>query len=184
MTHRIHRGFTIIELMLVVTTLGLLASVAVPSFRSVELRAKQAERNILMTTIQRAVDDYYVRENHYPLTVGARTYLYLTAANPDATPTSSKRPWRYTAAGVNDHWVKLSLSVQGSVYYSYDGLAYEQPGTRYTYLEARGDLDGDRVIDQLERYWTFTGTQLVRVAGATCSDCTNEIRTPANGLAF
>ena len=184
MPARVHRGFTVVELMLVVTILGVLSSVAIPSFFKMEFRAKQAERNVMMIAIERSIDDYYARENHYPTPVGAVTYLYLTAANPDAAPTASKRPWRRTAADPLDHWNKLSLVVQGAVYYSYEGLASEESLSRYTWLRATGDLDGDGVQDVLDRYWRYSGTTLQRVAGTTCNDCSEEVRTPASGMAF
>ncbi len=185
MTVRLHRGYTLIEVMLVVTIVGVLSSVAIPAFTKVELRAKQAERNIMLTSIQRAVDDYYMRENHFPYDDGSgATWLYLTTTNPDGTPGPYKRPWRLTAANALDHWPRITLAVQGAVFYNYYGLAYEQAGTRQTYLEGDGDLDGDGLIDELGRWWIYSGTQLQRVAGQSCNDCSQEVRIPASGLAF
>ncbi len=184
MKRRAHRGFTIIELLLVVTILGVLSSIAIPSFIKVELRAKQAERNIMMSSVQRAVDDYYVRENHYPTVDGDRTWLYLNTPNPDGSPGTTKRPWRRTSKDDTDQWNKLSLTVQGAVFYNYEGDAYEEGGERYVWLRASGDLDADGTVDVLDKYWLYAGGQLQHIDGETCSDCTQEVRTPASGLAY
>jgi prepilin-type N-terminal cleavage/methylation domain-containing protein len=183
------RGFTLIELMVVVAVIGLLSSVAIPTFRNFQLRSKQAERNVILTSIHRAVDDYWMREGHYPIESGsgatATSWLYLFYWNPDSTPGTQKRPWRQKPLNQFDHWNALSLRVDGSVYYSYYGYAYDQPGYRYQYLYALGDLDGDGIQDQLEKYWYVQNNRLLKYPGTwDCIDCTYEIRTPNDNRAF
>src|SRR5690242_11279693 len=146
------RGFTLIELMVVVTVIGLLSSVALPTFRNMQLRSKQTERSIMMTSIHRAIDEYWTREGHYPLVSGDMSWLYLFYWNPDSTPNTQKRAWRQKPLNQWDHWNNLSLLVEGNVYYAYYGYAYEMSNYRYTYLDVKGDLDGDRTEDQLEKY--------------------------------
>ncbi len=181
---RTARGFTLIELMVVVAIIGLLSSVAIPTFRNFQLRSKQTERTVITTSIQRAVDEYWTREGHYPLVSGNSSWLYLFNWNPDSTPGTQKRPWRGRPLNQWDHWNNLSLLVEGAVYYSYYGYAFEQPSYRYTYLWVKGDLDGDKVEDQLEKYWILQNNQLQKWAGYPCADCSIQIRTPATGQAF
>lgn len=136
-----HSGFTLIELMVVVAIIGLLSSVAIPSFRRFQLRSKTAERALIISSIERAVDEYYARETRYPTITSATTSELLATWNPaPLTPTPHKRPMNMNLAG----WNKLSLRVDGNVYYSYYLRATANGGSRSTVTYGVGDLDGDR----------------------------------------
>jgi prepilin-type N-terminal cleavage/methylation domain-containing protein len=137
---RLARGFTLVELMIVVAIIGLLSSVAIPNFLRYMLRSKAAEREVLRTAISRSVEDYYVRYGRFPSGPGSGTSNLNCAANPSLPTQMSKRPMELRPA---EDWSKLSLNVQGNVYYSYEAIgSQDSSATTYT-VTASGDLDGD-----------------------------------------
>jgi prepilin-type N-terminal cleavage/methylation domain-containing protein len=176
-------GFTLIELMVVVAIIGILSSIALPSMRNLQLRSRQAERTILMTSIQRALDDYYNRENRYPQDWGGGTSFLWVSDNPNWNPSTYKRKWRVTSVG--DDWNRLAFIVEGDVYYSYWAQALAQPGNRQIWISGYGDLDGNHIQDTIQRLYFYTGTRLEKWWGPqVCNDCSLEQRWPADGREF
>ena len=60
------KGFTIIELLVVIAIIGLLATLAVVSLRSAQVKARDTKRVADMKQIQTAVELYYSDEACYP----------------------------------------------------------------------------------------------------------------------
>ena len=63
--NRERRGFTYIELLIVVALLGILAAIAVPNFLKFQTRARQAEAKANLTAWYTAERAYYLEENTY-----------------------------------------------------------------------------------------------------------------------
>ncbi len=91
------RGFTLIELMLVVAIIGLLAAIAIPKFADLVVKAKEASTRGQVGTMRSALNIYYadnegrVVVHPYFLVVG-RKYLdalpaWSIATQPDHEPT-------------------------------------------------------------------------------------------------
>lgn len=143
-------GFTLIELMIVVAIIGLLSSIAIPSFMNFQLRSKQAERAVMMQSIETALKDYWLRDARWPTDLGGGSSQLYGTWNPAWPPRSHKRP--FMRAPAYGDWNKLSLEVMGNLYYSYYVYGYAAPGYNYRYVYTYGDLDGDQQYNFTYRY--------------------------------
>ncbi len=127
------RGFTLIEMLIVVAVMGLLAAVAIPVFLRFQLNAKATEGKTNLGAIRTASEAYYSEYGRY------------ASATPvvPATVGSVKQPWPLT--GNESHgFNQIGFRPEGRVWYQY-GMASN--GTNAFTVEARSDIDADGVFN-------------------------------------
>jgi type IV pilus assembly protein PilA len=66
------KGFTIIELLVVIVVIGILLALLLPNLFSAQARARDTQRKNHLKTIKQELESYYNDKNHYP---GATTYV-------------------------------------------------------------------------------------------------------------
>lgn len=120
------KGFTLIELMIVVAIIGILAAIAIPNFLNYQLKSKTAEAKTNLGSIKTAQEAYRAENDVY----------IVCTASPNANPTTAKQAWS-DQGGFNT----LGFSPLGDVYYSY---AVSSTDTALNFRgTATGDLDGN-----------------------------------------
>ena len=90
-----NRGFTLIELMIVIAIIGILAAIAIPAYQDYTIRAQASEGLTLSTSVQAAVVDYYDQTGNWPTAISGGG----TALNYNAAPTGNYVTGITTAGG-------------------------------------------------------------------------------------
>jgi prepilin-type N-terminal cleavage/methylation domain-containing protein len=157
------RGFTLIEVMIVVSILAVLASIAIPLFMQYTMRTKQSERDLLFGDIERDLIAQFADHDQFPcdrISAGAGTcsqtptfsFLFSLTFNPPLPTFPTKRPFNASMPG----WTALNARPSSGVYHSYYFFAINvagSPGLGVFYVIAYGDLDADGRQSQLWHYW-------------------------------
>jgi prepilin-type N-terminal cleavage/methylation domain-containing protein len=177
---RAQKGFTLIELMIVVAIIGILAAVAIPAFMRYIKKSKTAEASNFVKKIYDGARTYWMDPVYtaasfspvpaqFPTKDGTATGPGIPFANAvgkdccaAGTSTSKERcspdptPWRL------DPWSALKFSVDDPHYfaYAYD-IGDNEPGKADFTAFAKGDLDCDAA---------FSTFFMVGVVDATYAD--------------
>jgi type IV pilus assembly protein PilA len=94
------KGFTLIELMIVVVIIGILAAIAIPNFVAMQARAREASVTANMHSFQLAVEDFSVKNTgRYPVAVDdAAVMANMPSGNYPRNPFSGTRDaWTWGA---------------------------------------------------------------------------------------
>jgi len=157
------RGFTLIELMVVVVITGILAVAGVSLFRQQLLASKGSEAASVIQAI-RAAEEAYAAENHVYLNVS--TDSGGTSWYPNLTPNTTRYAWVQDTHADYPRWRALAPSVNRPVLFGYlvnageagdivPGLQLKAPPTFpkpmivpwYT-IQAKGDVNGNGIFAQ------------------------------------
>jgi type IV pilus assembly protein PilE len=115
---RLRRGFTLVELMIVVLVLAIIASIAVPSYRSYVLRAQRSDATSALLRIRTAQEKFFLQNPQVGYTTefgpaglrmmpGATTtlttengYYNVSVTIPDPTPGATPQSFLITATPI------------------------------------------------------------------------------------
>ena len=90
-------GFTLIELMIVVSIIGILATLAVPSYHSSVVKAKEAALRQDLSTVRDVLDQHKADQGKYPPSLSALVSAGYLRAIPKDPFTGAMTTWQEIA---------------------------------------------------------------------------------------
>jgi type IV pilus assembly protein PilA len=161
-----HRpGFTLIELMIVVSILGVLAAIAIPAFLEYIKRTKTSEAHLNLRRMYDGAAVYYSTQyadsagvivaQQFPAVDGAGDTIG-GVARPAAAPTEQKyAPVAWETTSGEQNWSGLSFAVADPHYFQYQynwfNDAADPTNSQFT-AAAFADLDGDGIRSTFVRF--------------------------------
>lgn len=169
---KVKRGFTLIELMIVVAILGILAAVAIPAFLNYMRKAKTSEATLNIDRIFEGGISYFEAE-HVQRGVSGTILQHCLPSDAAWSPDSNPGAQKYNAGSVataftnNDTWKALDFAMGDNFYYAYE---FDNTGTGggvasvndFFYAAASGDLDDDGTNSLFERAATVTAAGTIQ----------------------
>jgi len=133
------KGFTLIELMIVVAIIGILAAIAIPNFLNYQKKSKTTEAKTNIGGIKTSQISYQAEKD-----------VYITCTATGGAMTAAKVVWPVGAAGGFD---TIGWSPAGPVYYQYQvDKAIDANGNEQMTISAVADVDGDTTNGQ----WAYS----------------------------
>lgn len=181
----IQLGFTLIELMIVVALIGILASIAVPTFTRYVAQSKTTEPRLLLKSMAESAVSYYQVEHYGPdgrpvveIMFPTKNYSEMDSTEavvPDTVPPGTKHP-STSEDWAASPWSEMKFRVARPHYYQYRYRPVNYPdfGDSFT-CRAKGDLDTDGVQSDFRIYGEANEAGLLRISGLRLVDSTLEL---------
>ncbi len=118
------RGFTLVELMIVITVIAILATIAVVSFTRVQKQARDTKRKAEVKSLETALQAYYTEKNTYPVqavsadiatalaTPLTSTYINAMPISPNGVPaTNANSAYHYVSVDGSKYGLCAGLEI-------------------------------------------------------------------------
>lgn len=123
------RGFTLLELMIVLTLIAVLVAIAIPIYRTMILRSRESTLKVNLHTLREVIDQYTADKKKAPQTLQDLVDAgYFRKDSLPLDPMTGQRTWReefgtsvstsdQTETGITDvHSLSTAISSDGTTY--------------------------------------------------------------------
>jgi type IV pilus assembly protein PilA len=163
---KLRKGFTLIELMIVVAIIGILAAIAIPAFVKYIKQSKTSETGLNLKTLADGASSYYQADHYdtdgFPISekvfpsdapgASPATAMAAAVSLPTTVPNGTKLAVPELSWETHP-WLALKFRISKPVYYQYAYQAVLEGGLRQMFTaQAIGDLDADAVTGEYKMY--------------------------------
>jgi prepilin-type N-terminal cleavage/methylation domain-containing protein len=161
--HAPRRGFSLVELMMVVTIIGSLATIAMPSFMMMKAKVLRVERTLVEANILASAKDWVATHPG-----GGFTFL---SKNPPFPADGSQQlfdPSAWTIGALN--WRTLVHEFAGLSRFRYQFWAQAAPAGNTIFIMSEGDADLNGAVSVHQLWYTAVGDEWVLQNETTVGD--------------
>jgi type IV pilus assembly protein PilA len=184
------RGFTLIELMIVVAIIGILAAVAIPAFMDYMKKSKSTEASLNLNKIGKNLKTYFDANQAFPSTAGALAPSFTPAGGKGccggygkdasggngASSINNKCDAKPTEFQDSAGWQEIEFAMNEPSQYQYKYVATNAVGsTANVVAYAIGDLD----CDSVESTWSLVATAIYN--GSSVTGAATSLIAPPKG---
>lgn len=94
------KGFTIVELLIVIVVIGILATLVIVTFSGIQQKGRDSQRKTDINALQSHIEAYYAQTGTYPTAAMLNTAAFRTANMKGLDPEALKDP-KATGADIN-----------------------------------------------------------------------------------
>src|ERR1700682_5363638 len=180
MKRLVQKGFTLIELMIVVAIIGILAAIAIPNFIKFQARSKQSEAKANLKAIFTAQKAFFQEKDRFSSLTGEvgfepernNRYAYFLAATgqlEDRANSTIAQATPYTGIQVDVYKYGTAFSQTYAATACSTAAGIAAPPTPVFTATAQGNIDADATVDQ----WSVPSHSRVFSTGGKCTADTN-----------
>ncbi len=169
---RTQRGFTLIEIMMVVALIAVLAAIAIPNFVGQTAKAKaDAEITAMFAELRIAEERYRAERGSYLATAANETSLYPATPSPNerdllaSLPTSWRDlKYRGSEKARCSYGIIIGAGGGGTIGARAASFGFTTPPIDWYYILARCDMDNSTAVDSY--YFTDSSNTAIRKQNA------------------